>query len=319
MVVDRRVIRRFLLLATLAFAGLLAGAEGASADTATVSGSPGVPWTDPAHQSQIEVLSGLIASQIAGRPVTVRCESDAEWSSMVSQRGGDPNAEAGYVGSTWNSDSGQLVGVSSVIELAGSGVCAALQSFAAATTKPTKCAIASAAFVPVTVERVPVRRTLRIAGKLSMRTTWVVRRVQSIAGNQLRQQFTPCYLGGGTTARQMPSSFWSDYERYAAAIVTLAHESIHAGGVVGGLLSNGVSVGDPQAEAKAECYGMQWMPFVAEHLGDSPDDAQAIATYFWDAVYPSERTSAYPAYWTPDCHPLGALDIHVPGATSTWP
>ena len=84
---------------------------------------------------------------------------------------------------------------------------------------------------------------------------------------------------------------------YAIAILTLAHESIHLSGIVGGTLSNGLAVGDPQAEAKADCYGMQWMPYVAEQLGDTPDDAQAIARYFWDKVYPLDLTLD-PEYWS---------------------
>jgi hypothetical protein len=117
----------------------------------------------------------------------------------------------------------------------------------------------------------------------------------------------------------MPPSFWSDYERYASAIVTLAHEAIHAGGVVGGRLPSGLAVGDQQAEAKAECYGMQWMRYVAVRLGDTPDDAQAIAAYFWDKLYPRGRTSANPEYWSADCRPLGTLEIEVPGESTAWP
>jgi len=33
---------------------------------------------------------------------------------------------------------------------------------------------------------------------------------------------------------------------------------------------------------------------VAEQLGDTPDDAQAIAEYYWDKIYPLAR-SAEPA------------------------
>ncbi len=236
---------------------------------------------------------------------------------MVRQAGGDPNAEAGYVGSNWNSTTGELVGISSVIELRGSDVCGALETFAAATIKPTKCLV-SAPFVPASIRRVRVRRTILVGGKLQTRMVWVLQRVPSAHPKQA-QQFGPCYLGAGKRTIQMPSSFWSDYDRYVGAIVTLAHESIHAGGVVGGLIPNGLAVGDPQAEAKAECYGMQWIPFVAERLGDSPDDAQAIATYFWDVIYPRARTAGNSTYWSADCRPFGALDLHLPGGASAWP
>ena len=61
---------------------------------------------------------------------------------------------------------------------------------------------------------------------------------------------------------------------------------------------------------------MQWIPYVAQRLGDTPDDAQALATYFWDAIYPRARTAA-PQYWSADCRSRGPLDIGPPGAA--WP
>src|SRR5581483_9222235 len=39
-------------------------------------------------------------------------------------------------------------------------------------------------------------------------------------------------------------------------------------------------------EQQADCYGMQWVPWVAYELGDTGRDTQAIADYFWLAEYP---------------------------------
>jgi len=100
-------------------------------------------------------------------------------------------------------------------------------------------------------------------------------------------------------------------------MLTLAHESIHLSGVVAGVLSNGVAAGDQQAEAKADCYGMQWVPYVAEQLGDAPDDAQAIADFLWDDLYPLLE-QAQPNYWSGDCHPGGPTDMRPAGSTA-WP
>ena len=47
------------------------------------------------------------------------------------------------------------------------------------------------------------------------------------------------------------------------------------------------------------------------------DFAQAIATYFWDKIYPLSQAT-HPEYWSPDCRPGGALDTRPPGATA-WP
>jgi hypothetical protein len=272
------------LPAVAAAACALVLAAGALADSAVVPATTSLPWSDPAHQSPLELLAGQIASHIAGRPVSVRCEGDTDWAALV----GEPGVEQGYVASSWNAGTGQLVSISSTIELAGGSVCLPLQRFAAAAAKPTKC---SAPFRPPPALRRPVRRT------------------QAVAPG-------PCYLGGGRTAAPMTPAYWAAYGATATAMLSLAHESVHAGGVVGGTLPSGLAVGDPLAEAKAECFGMQWIPYVAERLGDTADDAQAIAAYAWDAIYPRERTAA-PPYWSADCRSWGPLDIGPPGAA--WP
>ena len=40
------------------------------------------------------------------------------------------------------------------------------------------------------------------------------------------------------------------------------------------------------------------MPYVAEQLGDTPSDAQAIARFFWDEIYPLDKTLDA-RYWSP--------------------
>lgn len=271
---------------------MLAGS--AFGDTAPVPA--GLQWTDPAHDTPLELLAGRIASHIAGAPVTVHCENDGDWTTVVAQMGGDPNSESGFVATQWNGSTGELLTLSSVAELS-SAICVPLEQFASAQTKPTKCLVVA-------------------AGKLA-----ATRRAARSAAAALRARAklaaAPCYLGGGKTAAQMTPSYWANYAVDAVAILTLAHESIHLGGIVGGTLSNGLAVGDPQAEAKADCFGMQWMPYVAEQLGDTPDDAQAIARYFWDKIYPLSLPS-HPEYWSADCRPGGALDTRPPGTTA-WP
>jgi hypothetical protein len=229
-----------------------------------------VPGTDPAHGTPLELLASRIASHIANRPVTIHCDGDAEWGTVVTQAGGDPNGESGFVATQWNGATGQLLSLSPVAELS-SAICLPLQQFATAAVKPTTC----------------LPRAL------------------------------PCYLGGGRTAAPQTPAYWARYESISIAILTLAHESIHLGGTVGGTLPNGLAVGDTQAEAKADCFGMQWMPYVAEQLGDSPADAQAIARYFWDKVYGLSRAT-HPEYWSADCRPGGALDAR-PAGTTAWP
>ena len=283
-----------LLLAGAALLCFLA-APVAAADTAPLAPSASPSWLDPDHGSPLEVLAGEIASQIAARPVTVRCEAAANWSRLIRARGGDPNAESGYVLTTWNDTTGALMSASTSTELSGRDVCSRLADFATASSKPTKCATNDGLRTPQAVRGASLRKAKR-------------------AGSSMQ----PCYLGNGAVASPMTAAYWSDYEDYAVAILTLAHESVHLGGIVGGRLANGQVVGDAQAEAKADCYGMQSMAAVAVRLGDTPADAQAIATYFWDKIYARSKTSTHAAYWSANCRPGGTLDIRAAGHLS-WP
>ena len=68
----------------------------------------------------------------------------------------------------------------------------------------------------------------------------------------------------GPTVNRTPA-YLAAYDLDAVAILTLARESVHLSGVVG--------------SSRASCLGLQWMPYVAEQLGATPNDAQAIARW----------------------------------------
>ena len=264
-------MRRLSLLPVIASA--LACAAPVAADTQPIANTPDLPWTNPAHTGNLEVLAGQITSTIAGHTVSVRCEGATDWQTLALQRRFDPNLELGYV--SFTPVPGGSPVISDFTELAGQTVCLPLKNFAVATTKPTKCS--------------PPSPKTRLAGKKKVATP--------VASP------VPCYLGNLRSATKMPASYWDAYGAYAQAIETLGHEATHLSGITN--------------ESVAECSGMQWMQRVAEALGDTPDDAESIAQFFWDNIYPFEKTDA-PAYWSADCKPGGALDVRPAGKTS-WP
>ena len=257
-------------LGVLLAAGVLActgAAASVRADRITIPPSPRLPWTYPGHSSPLELLAGRIASHIAGRKVTVRCEGPTTWDALATKAGLNPVWELGWVPTVYGSKTG-LVPLT-YTELAGERVCLPLDAFALAPTKQTKCPTSS------------------------------------------------CYLGGRRRLHTMTAAYWHAYRTYAEAIFALAHESIHLGGIVGRTLPNGRRVGDRLAEAKATCYGMQSMAYVAEQLGDTPSDAQAVARYFWDVVYPARKASVG-GDWSGDCRPGGPMDRRSVGL-QIWP
>jgi hypothetical protein len=172
-------------------------------------------------------------------------------------------------------------------------VCQPLQQFGEANVKPTKCQPGTAAPIPC----------------------FVGSPTSDFPGICQDAALTVCYA----TATDWSQDYYTAYDSYAQALLTLAHESIHL---------QQATVGAPVppdslVESQAECSGMQWTARVAEQFGDSPDDAQAIAAYFWLIDYPDEASASDPyslahPYWSADCKPAGPLDIRPAGST-LWP
>jgi hypothetical protein len=254
----------------------------AHADVATVPADGVDPWSGGALvTTPLESAAGAIASRIAGRPVSIRCEGDGDWQALTTGAGFESSSILGYV-SFWGGRPLDFAELSP-------DTCRRLEAFAAAAAKPTKCV--TTATVPQTTTRT-VRK--RVRGRL---LTSIVR---VTTYKTVAQPAAPCFAGG----RELTANgdFWSSYFYTSAAIQTLVHESQHL-------------KGDP-VEAEAECYGMQWLAYAAQQLGDTPDDAAAIAQYYATRVYPL-REKQTPEYWSSECRAGGALDLA--SADPAWP
>lgn len=207
----------------------------------------------------------------------MRCATAARWRQHIA--GPAASGELGYVeiSVVIPADGGEPTIEASDTALLSPLVCARLEEFRTARVKPTRCMPQSSATPPGRGGRT-----------------------------------VPCYLAGRAAAT-MPAEYWRRYQAYVEALLTLAHESVHLGGVVGGRLPDGTYVGDRAAEMKAECYGMQWLRFVAQQLGAQQDDAAAIARFQYEKVYPLMRSSGS-SYWSPQCVRGGAHDIVADGS-----
>ena len=259
-------------VATALFA-CLAGV--ARADVASIPAGGGDAWAGGAAvTSPLESVAASIASTIARRPVTVRCEGDADWQGLAAGGGFDPASVLGYV---------SFVGGRPLdfAELSPD-TCRSLQSFAAAGSKPTKS---------TPTANVPQTATRTVRKKVKGRT--VTRRLRITTYTTVTLAPGPCFAGGSELDRG-DGAFWNAYFSTASALQTLVHEASH-------LQGDGV-------EAEAECYGMQWLAYAARQLGDTPDDATAIAQYYATRVYPS-REQQTPEYWSAECRANGALDL----------
>ena len=86
------------------------------------------------------------------------------------------------------------------------------------------------------------------------------------------------------------------------ALATVAHESYHLLGY--------------RDEGRVECYGMQSIWFVANRLGASIAESQAIGSLYATQMYPQRRTKT-PAYWSPECRDGGKYDLRH--SLARWP
>ncbi len=276
--------RRIVVLPLLGVIAAACFAASATADRTVVPGSSRPPWDGGAAAvTPLEQVVTRIASRIAGHAVSVRCETAAAFRSLAGS-----NETAGFVNTVVDHRTGTFAATATVIELT-SRVCGSLQRFAQAAEKPTRCMDSATELLVPCFAGTPVSKGSGIEAV--------------------------CWTSGCYRVIAYQPGYWASYARYAFAILTLAHEAIHTMQAVAGARRPT----DDRVETQAECYGMQWMPWVAGQLGASPVDAQSIANYYWLGLYPAEasRHSTKP-YWSAQCRPKGVLDIRAAGATA-WP
>jgi hypothetical protein len=78
------------------------------------------------------------------------------------------------------------------------------------------------------------------------------------------------------------------------ALAVVAHESYHLLGYTN--------------EAQVECYGLQSIWFVADELGATVPEAQALASLYATRMYPQRRAQT-PRYWSAECRDGGRYDL----------
>ncbi len=80
----------------------------------------------------------------------------------------------------------------------------------------------------------------------------------------------------------------------ALALSTVTHESYHLLGY--------------KDEGQVECYGMQSIWYAAAKLGASTAEAQRLARFYAQRLYPLRKKDT-PAYWSSECRDGGKFDL----------
>jgi hypothetical protein len=91
-------------------------------------------------------------------------------------------------------------------------------------------------------------------------------------------------------------------EQAAMALQVVSHEAYHLWGA--------------QEEAKAECYGLQSIFYVATQLGASLEQGKQLGKLYWASLY-RVHGAQWPKYYSRDCRNGGRLDLRL--RDSRWP
>lgn len=266
-------------------------ASTARADTPVLPADAALPWSSPTHQSPLEQILDPVVSQIVGSSASVRCEGDYDWG-LLSAEKNIPAGVWGYVEFL----GGKPIGFAEL----SPRTCNYLQAFAQASTKPTKCTTVT----QVPVQR-PVTKTVKVRVQVKVKKKWVWKTVTRTVHTtetvleRRESEPTPCYSATGERLSQ-PGAYWSAYDDYAFALLTVAHESFHIQG--------------DMDESTVNCHGIQRIALIAQALGAAPDDAEQIARYALNYVV-AEQPQQYQL--DAECRDGGALDLNP--ASTVWP
>ena len=235
------------------------------------------------------------------RTSTIRCEGDTDWRKLVTERGGDPNAELGYVGVDFSRRTGELRSLADFAELTGENGLPAAEEV-----------------------RRRARRSRRSASSSSYKTIDGLRAARCVNGRHEARART-------VVVTKVKSA------RRAATSATCTCARDDAGGLLGGLrrrtrtrssrsrtrrstwaaswvsASDGTVLGDPDSRGEGEL--LRHAVDAVRRAGSSApraDDAQAIATLLLGRDLPAvQDVGATASYWSADCRPGGAMDIRA--------
>jgi hypothetical protein len=219
-----------------------------------------------------------IAGEIAERPVQMHCNAAEEWSALAAQSGFEATNVWGYV--TFRPTGGGWA-PGDEAELS-EAACRYTDAFwrNGSASKPA--------------------RTCRVGTKVARRVEHRVRkfRVRTDAGFVTRRKRVPVVVRVEVPVVDLCPGY---VEERLFALQTIAHESVHLSGV--------------EDEAVAECYGMQFLAWVAWKLGAPDALAREMAADYWREYYVVERPGT--PYFDEGCRDGGVLDL-APDRTG-WP
>jgi hypothetical protein len=241
--------------------------------------------------SSFETAASSIASEIAGRPVRVICNSAASWNALAAERGFEADRVLGFV--LFSSFDGRNFTPLDYAQLS-EHACRHADAFwldGSPAPSAKTCSIGSR--TEYRVEERAQSYLARVSKRILVRGKWVTRKIWVKKTKKVRVQVPvsvpvhaacPDYVSGRLLAIQ-----------------TIAHESAHLAGVMD--------------EAITDCLGMQLFAYTARRLGASADVARELAADYWSMYYTVYRPGTN--YHSPECRDGGALDLAPDGPA--WP
>lgn len=231
-----------------------------------------LPWAGGAAvESDLETYAGKLASELAKRPVRVICNGATDWSQLAAQQRFDPVTVWGYVLFAYDS-ANETYKPLDYMHLSEQA-CWFLDQYWSA--KPEAKG-----------------KICRVATRIDFKTTQVkvqlVRRVK-VNGRWVEKVVTV------TKTREVPVEIpqlgtCPDYMNRVFSMQALGHEAMHLAGL--------------SEEAEAECQGMQRIPWIAQRLGATREQARQMAGDYYRDFYLVKRPGTL--YYLPGCpNPAG--------------
>jgi hypothetical protein len=258
------------------FCCALAAAAAALALSSPAAADPWDGGRDMVTPFEAELVA--IASEIAERPVQMHCNGADEWSALAEQTGFEAMNVWGYVTFT-RTLSGWAPGDEAQLSEAACRYADVFWRDGPASKPARSCRVGT-----------------KIRGRVEHRKRRI--RVRAGAGFVMRWKRVPVQVRVEVPVVGLCPGY---VEERLFALQTIAHEAVHLSGV--------------EDEAVAECYGMQFLAWVAWKLGAPDGLAREMAADYWREYYVVERPGT--PYFDEGCRDGGVLDL-APDRTG-WP
>ena len=217
-------------------------------------------------QSPLEVFAGQVATEVAGRPVSVVCHGSNDWVQLAAQQRFDAVTVWGFVVFDWDAPT-QTYKPEDSMQLS-EAACWYLDEYwrAPSAEKGKRCRVGTTVTFVAKKTRLKGTKRVKVNGRWVTKSVWITGTKQVPVS---KEQYGEC----------------PDYENRVFALQTISHESQHLSGI--------------RDEATAECNGMLKLGWFAQQFGATAAQGRQMAEDYYTTFYRVKRPGT--AYYSATC------------------